>query len=62
MLAVMDKETCLLVTFHRLFIMDPQSPNTSLFYFNSKVFWKQNVVVVLRKKLVYANLKETEFS
>ena len=41
--------------------MDPQPANAPLFRFNFGSFSRQNIVAVLRKKLIQAGITETGF-
>lgn len=60
-LAATGENTCPVAALRQLFLIDPQPSNAPLFRLNSGSFSRQGVVAALKKKLVQAGIKETEF-
>lgn len=61
-LAATGENTCPVAALRQLFLIDPQPSNAPLFRLNSGSFSRQGVVAALKKKLIQAGIKETEFS
>lgn len=61
-LAATGEQTCPVAALRRLFIQDPRPPTAPLFRLSSAAFSRQNVVSILKKRIVSAGLSESDFS
>ena len=61
-LAATGENSCPVAALRQLFLIDPQLSNAPLFRLNSGSFSRQGVIAALKKKLIQAGIKETEFS
>lgn len=61
-LAATGKTTCPVSALRRLFLQDPCPADAPLFRLSSSAFCRQNVVSILKKRIIKVGLSEKEFS
>lgn len=60
-LAATSEKTCPVQAFHKFFIQDSYSPNAPFFQFFFSAFSCQNIVVILKKRIVQVGLFEVAY-